>query len=243
MNIENIHSLASTLRSIGLEGNVEKDLLQYACFLPAAFTLTRQVLKDKDLVTCSFYFARTKEVYACSYYEVALLKNLELPDRVVASVHVGELDQRMAAIHWDAGEGPGEDVNLQDEATWKREREIEQVVKDLLQLKSGEEGKYFADALKVKHWSYGNVHPLFENLQALRARFEISQRFYLVEGQVISIEEAYRFLLNKWMEKQQYQNRKRPADAVKVGSSVEAAGPVGERSLLPKKSKKRKLKS
>ena len=242
MNIENIHSLAAILNRIGVDGNIAKELLQYICFLPSEFTLVKQVAKEKDLVTSSFRFVRIKEEYVCSYYEVSLLKVIEVPDKIIESIHVKDLDKRMAAIDWNV-EDESNNFNLQEETTWKREREIEKVVEDLLKLSSSEEGKYFAEALKVKYWSCSMGNPLFGNVNSLRAKFEISQKFYLIEGNLISIEEAYRFLMNRWMEKQQQLNKKQAADPGKGRSLTEGAGPVRERSLLPKIIRKRKLKS
>ena len=48
----------------------------------------------------------------------------------------------------------------------------------------------------------------------VRSKFEISQRVYFIEGEVISVDEAYRFLLNRWMEKKmQAQKREHDKEA------------------------------
>lgn len=206
MNIQNLKSLAEIVERLGVSAAIGKQLFQHACFMPAQFSLKTQLVKGKDLLSCSFFFERRQEEYVCNYYDAALLKHIELPDKTIGAVAIRELDERMAAVNWryaDNGNG-----GVQDEATWNREIDIEAIVKDLTSLCSNSEGKYFAEFFKLKYWSGDANHPLAKSVAMLRPRFEISQRFYFIEGQAICLEEAYRFLVNRWMEKQQHLERK-----------------------------------
>ncbi len=50
---------------------------------------------------------------------------------------------------------------------------------------------------------------MFGNISPLKNKSEVSQRFYVFDGQAgISVDEACRFLLNRWLEKQMQSKRK-----------------------------------
>ena len=54
-----------------------------------------------------------------------------------------------------------------------------------------------------------SYHELFGNISPLKNKSEVCQRFYFFEGQTgISVDEAYRFLQNRWLEKQMQAKRK-----------------------------------
>ncbi len=232
MNVQNIASLTQRLSSIGFNENVGYKLLQHICFKPADFVLTERLVKGNDVLTCSIFFERKGEDYTCNYYDASFLKEMELPDHVIHGINVRELDQRMQNIDWDVSEKAASSFTLSDESNWHREKQIEKVIVDISSLSVTDEGKQFADCLKLKYWScLSDV--LVGNLNILRSRFEVSQRFYFFDGQGISIEEAYRFLLNRWLEKKFHARRKQES-----GSEAEASNRSGEtvsKSLLKKK--------
>lgn len=88
-----------------------------------------------------------------------------------------------------------------DVRTWDRENAIASVVGSLNKLSATAEGKYFADALKIKYWADAGLEDWVGNLSAIRSRYEISQRVYFIDGEALAVDEAYRFLLNRWVEK------------------------------------------
>ena len=50
---------------------------------------------------------------------------------------------------------------------------------------------------------------MFGNISPLKNKSEVAQRFYFFDGQIgISVDEAYRFLQNRWLEKQMQAKRK-----------------------------------
>lgn len=66
-------------------------------------------------------------------------------------------------------------------------------------------------------------------------KLEISQRFYFFEGQTgISIDEAYRFLQNKWREKQ-LQTKRKDTDGINVVKDKSDDRPTSNDGLLKKK--------
>lgn len=238
MNIQNIVSLTETLKKVGLKESVGQQLLQHICFKPSEFSIMARINKEKDLLFCVISFQRNGGEYACNYYDVSLMKNLEIPDRLIQSVNIKDLDARMSHIDWFVSRKSVKPLILEDESTWEEEKNIERIVTDLAQLSSNEDGSYFAEYLKVKHWSGCSTNSLVGNLNALRSRFEISQRFYFIEGQNISVEEGYRFLLNRWMEKQQSLKRKQRNNTSEESFSDE--GGNNARTALPKHRKNRK---
>ena len=127
-------------------------------------------------------------------------------------------------------------MEIEDKATWSEEEKIENIVTDLHDLESLEEGKEIANRLKVKHWCDTPIEEMISNLSSLRSKFEISQRFYFFDGQSgISVEEAHRFLHNRWMEKQ-LQARKKQMDIPNVDEQSNSSGKAGSnKNLLQKK--------
>ncbi|MEP7375308.1 MAG: hypothetical protein ABI675_18045 [Chitinophagaceae bacterium] len=235
MNIQNIGSLANMLVATGFEKSIGQRLLQRICFKPADFVLTERLVKGNDVLTCSVFFERKSEEYSCNYYDAAFLKAMELPDLSFHGIHIRELDKRMGDIDWALINKAGMVLNLNDESTWQREKQIEKIVSDLLRLSVVEEGRYYADSLKVKYWTA--IVAVNENLNTIRSKFEVSQRFYFFDGQGISIEEAYRFLLNRWLEKKLHSRKKNTG----ADNATEEAG-TGDKSLLQKKRKRRTQK-
>ena len=106
-----------------------------------------------------------------------------------------------------------------------------------------EEGKEIANRLKIKHWCDTPLEELFSDLRSLRTRFEISQRFYFFDRQGgISVEEAYRFLNNRWMEKQLQAKRKQKEFSTIEEQSNDNAKVGSGRSQLQKKTRNKNNK-
>ena len=240
MNIQNIVSLTSRLTQIGFSGSIGKKLLQHICFRPSEFSLLERIIKDQNVLVCSLFFERKGDEYVCSYYDVSFFAKTEFPDRLIQSVNLKDLDFRMSQISWQVNEESNRELSLEDHSTWQREKDIETIVAELSQLGLSEEGKYFATSLKLKHWSGCALSSLTGNINVLRSRFEVTQRFYFIEGHDISIEEAYRFLLNRWMEKQQSVKRKLAGNTKQEVASNNTASPG--KGLLSKKGKSKTAK-
>ncbi len=183
MNIQNITSLSDKLQSLGFEASIGGKISQHICFKPASFTIQQSVTNGNDTMKFYLFFEREGNAYSCLYYDAVLRKEIEIP------VEGNTLDKRMAEIDWSLF-----DV--------KDAEKVELIVADLYTMESGNEGKDIACRLKIKHWADTAVESLTNNLSSMKTKFEISQRFYFLEnGPGISLEEAYRFLNNRWLEK------------------------------------------
>ena len=98
-----------------------------------------------------------------------------------------------------------------------------------------EEGREVAVGLKLKYWAGKPYQELFGRISPLKSKTEVSQRFYLCEGQAgISVEEAYRFLQNRWLEKQMQAKRKLTDDS-ENGETRNGSQFSSGNSLLKKK--------
>jgi len=231
------------LVATGFNESIGYNLLQYACFKPADFILTEHLTKEKDVLTCTIFFERKGDEYVCSHYDASLLKEMEVPDTSLQGVQLKQLDRLMAETDWQLDSSNSNDLDLENETSWQKVKRIEGIVSDLLRLSATDEGKRFADLLKLKHWSNIPFNPMMGNLSALRSRFEVTQRFFFYDGKGILVDEAYRFLMNRWLEKK-LQARKRRA----VGEETEDANagsngtPGKEKSLLQKKRKTKEQK-
>lgn len=177
------------------------------------------------MLTCTVFFDQAGGVYQCRFYEAGLLRPPAL------SVHhpreVQELDERMAQIQWEEASKGTEEEALAEESA------LEKIVEELADLESTEEGRRAADLLKLKHWTLWSAHPVRGEVHRLRAKYELIQRFYLLGDQPISLEEAYRFLLNRSLERQLLTEQK---EALKETSreGIEK-GRKGSKSLPQKK--------
>lgn len=210
-------------------------LLQYVCFKPADFVLTEQVIKGPDLLTCQLYFERKGDEYICSYYDACFLKEVKVPDLSIQGINLKELDRRMGETDWQMNSSVSGSFSLSEEVSGQRENQIEGIVTDLFRLSATGEGKQFADALKLKHWATIPLHPMMGNLNTIRSRFEVSQRFYFFDGKGISVEEAYRFLLNRWLEKKFQAGRKKTLPGYDVVRDRDGEASGSDKGLLKKK--------
>ncbi len=243
MNIQNISALEKQLEMLGFE-NLGYSLLKKICFKPDNFFLSHKIGKGKDRLCFQLHFEKDKkkDCYVLVFHDAVLQKGILLPDTTMNGINIQSLEKEMMAIDWqgafDYDEKKRWDVD--DKSSWEMEANIEKIVESLLALESTEEGKVIASNIKFLFW--GNVfsHELAGNLSSFKNKSEVGQRFYFFEDQAsISVEEAYRFLQNKWIEKQVQAKRKQAGEL----SVVENGGsdlPEENMGLLKKKSKNKR---
>jgi hypothetical protein len=96
-----------------------------------------------------------------------------------------------------------------DKTSWENEQKIETIITSMAAIETTEEGKSVAATLKLEYWTGSAYFEIFDNISPIKNKAEISQRFYCSEGQPgISVDEAYRFLQNRKLEKQMQAKRK-----------------------------------
>jgi len=214
-----VKALKEQLLLLGFPEGLENALRSKICFQPEGFMLHHRFIKEADVVEFGLQFDFAYNRYAFSFYDAVLRKKIQLDDSVI------ELDRTMQAVNWNAIDP----------------ERVDAVTSSLNALASTEEGLLQSALLKLKHWAGTAVEELMPNLSSLRSKYEISQRFYFFDGEVpITIEEAYRFLCNRWMEKQLQLRKKQEIQTPPVetgGNSPASAenGMMRKIGLLPKK--------
>ncbi|MFZ1530406.1 MAG: hypothetical protein WAT19_16745 [Ferruginibacter sp.] len=212
MNIQNIASLAEQLHSLGFEDGGYL-LLKRICFMPDSFVVSQRIEKGREQISFQLFFERNEkqDTYALMYYDAILQKETALDEATINGVEVANVEKQMTAIDWKKAFDFAEKKkwSVGDKGSWENEQKIESILTDLAALEATEEGKLIAVSLKLKYWTGSAYYELFDSIGQLRNKAEISQRFYCSEGQPgISVDEAYRFLQNRKLEKQMQAKRK-----------------------------------
>ncbi len=181
----NIAPVVKLLQTMGFENGLEHALRAKACFLPSHFEVLHKLDRAGDSCTFHLFFKEEAGMYKCLYYDACYRKEIVFDDAVAAS-----LDTRMKVVDWT--------VDFDD---------IEAIMHDLKVI-----DPQIANLLLFKYWSGSLLENSIGGIASLRLQYEISQRFYVIEGSTpISVDEAFRFLQSRWMEKQA---RKREAPTV-----------------------------
>ena len=238
MNIQNISALAAQLKAIGFD-NMGYPLLKRVCLMPEDFVITEKQLKDDGQIIFNFHFQRDKKLneYFLAYYDAILQKEISVTTQVINGVDISELQEGMNTIDWKMAFdfNTKKPFNPDDKLAYEKEQNIEQLINALSELELTEEGKQVAILLKQKYWSEIPYNELMGNISSLKSKAELSQRFYYAEWQsCISADEAYRFLQNKWLEKQMQVKRKQQEVTDDSDTGEEPNGSSGS-GLLKKK--------
>lgn len=238
MNIQNIGSLTDILRSLGFAKDLGNKLLRHICFSKPEFAIKERMIIGSDIVNFNLVFQckSEKNEYACIYYDATLRKEINVTGSVINGVNTKELERKMQEINWDVDYENKIDKEFQSEEkdSWLREEKIDKVVIQLHSLSSVEEGEDIADCLRFKFWCDTPSQDMVRNINTLKGRFEISQRFYFFDnGSCISAEEAYRFLNNRWMEKNLQLKKKQGANKEEGNTSI--IGRSADKNLIQKK--------
>ena len=237
MNIQNISELSKQLEVLGFH-DAGSLLLKRICFKPANFYLLQRVIKEKDTMLFSLYFELLQKTdnYRLQYYDVTLQKangGLALP---VDGENPAELEKQMVAIDWKKAFSLDDKKswNSEDKSTWETESRISGIIESLSILEKSEPGKVIASTLKQKFWA-GTLHQeIVGSIRLVKNKADVNQRFYISEdGSGITTDEAYRFLQNKYMEKQ-LQLKRKQSDSGDESIPEESNGTSGS-GLLKKK--------
>ena len=237
MNIQNVAELSKQLEVLEFH-DAGSLLLKRICFKPANFYLPQRVIKEKDIMLFSLYFELLQKTnnYRLQYYDVTLQKangSLALP---VDGVDPAELEKQMAAIDWKKAFTLEEKKqwNPDDKSTWETELKISGISESLSVLENSEQGKSIASTLKQKFWTGTLYQEIVGSITVIKNKSDVSQRFYISEdGGGITTDEAYRFLQNKYMEKQLHLKRKQTDNGDE--STDEESSRTSSSGLLKKK--------
>ncbi len=212
MNIENIISLEKQLHSLGFE-NTGNFLLKRICFKPDHFFLSQKIEKDNEQLVFQFFIEKDikQDEYLLKYYDATLQTELTANNSIINDINVVNLENLMKEVDWKNAFDfiSKKQLSWNDKASWEKELKLEAVMENISGLEKTEEGAAIAAGLKLKYWQGAPYQELFGNINPVKSKSDICQRFYLFEGQVgISVDEAYRFLKNRFLEKQIHLKRK-----------------------------------
>ena len=241
MNIQNIIALSEQLQSLGFENNSDV-LLKRICFKPDGFLLSQKIAKGKDKLTFQLCFKRNKKqnIYFLTYYDAILQKETMLVDAMINGINTTGLEKVVAEIDWKSAFDFNEKKqwNADDTASWEIEKKIESVIEAFIELEKSEHGKAIAESIKLKYWTGFTYQEIFGKVNPTKNKSEISQRFYFTEDQEgISVDEAFRFLQNRWLEKQ-IQAKRKQSDEVEQ-KEKEKDGTTSTGNALLKKNRLR----
>lgn len=217
MNIENISALMEQLQTLGFD-NAGYSLLKRISFKPESFILSQKIEKPKDKLSFQLFFEKevSKGIYVLLYYDATLQKEKLQIDAAINGISTTSLEKSMTEIDWKNAFDfvTKKQLNLEDKTSWEKEQKVESVIESLSELEKSEKGKVVSAALKLKYWAGVPYQEVFGSISPLKNKSEVSQRFYVFEGQAgISVDEAHRFLQNRWLEKQMQAKKKEMSDA------------------------------
>lgn len=237
MNIENITMLAGQLKEIGFE-QMEVLILRHTCFKIASFQLLRSVEKGSDQLCFWFHFEKDKksDQYLLLYYDVSLQKQIITDAEFADSNDHFSIDNEMASIDWKTFLQEAEKGTIPLKQTWEIERKVEQITERLIAMSANENGRSITERLILKYWVGTLPVEIVNSIVTVKVRPDITQRFYPSEDSLITIDEAYRYLQNRWIERQFQQKQKDSKISASTINSTEKNSGV-----LKEKVSKRKI--
>lgn len=238
MNIQNISALAEQLHLLGFE-NAGYSLLKRICFKPENFVFIQHIKKGNEELCFQLFYEKNnkQDTYFLMYYDAILQQEITLNSTNINGVEVPHLEKNMIVIDWKRAFDFAENKrwSADDKTSWENEQKIGTIMNDLAILETTDEGKAVAASLKLKYWNGSAYYELFDNIAHPKGKAEISQRFYFSEGQAgISVDEAYRFLQNRRLEKQM-QAKKKQIGKQEVDEGDDAGENSSGTGLLKKK--------
>lgn len=240
MNVQNINNLANQLKNLGF-ANLNYVLAKRICFRPKAFCLPYRFEKGEYILHFQLSFVKAGQSgdYALRFYDTAFLKAASI-EQTPVGFDVGKLSQKMSQIDWRIAFDFTEQKTVvsADKAVFEKEQIIESIVDELEVLEASPEGKRVAAHLKTTHWAGSAYHEVFGVLGLQKVKAEVNQRFYVIEGEPgITVEEAFRYLQNRWLEKEML-TRKRQASET---ATTTAASEKGSGFLRKKRNRRTRI--
>lgn len=238
MDIQNIAALSGKLEALGFE-HLGYLLLKKISFRLQNFWLVSKANHLNNDLNFHLFLQRNSVTnnYELLYYDAILRVSSEANEQVINGIDIGEIKTAMAKIDWknafDLTIAKNSSVN--EKSDWRKEEDVELVIEKLERLEKSENGKSISTSLKLEFWAGLPYQDLFGNITPVKNKYEISQRFYCATGQPdISVDEAYRFLQNRLLEKQILLKKKQPEKTDVADDAVDSQPSSGS-GLIRKK--------
>ncbi len=232
MDIQNIQALSALLKALEFSSGINEKLIWHACLRQKEFCIKEHKAYGHDCMTYQVFFKENTAngKLVCAYYDAALRKQIQHDTTIVNGINIQKLDYEMKAMNWKnaAQYQSDSEFDLSDMESWKQQADIEKVILSLEVLGATGEGRTIADTLKYKYWIGLSLENMIPNLYYQRSKFEFNQQFYIIGEEGITAIEAYRFLNNRWMQRQAQEKKKTDTP------------PENKQKTLPAKAKERK---
>lgn len=198
---EMVKGIMEALTRVGFPESLVWPLQVHLCFAPPRFPVVHEQYRGEDRLHYQIWMVRDAitGVYAPAYYDACLVRPLALDTELECSGQLLALNQQMRLINWAGMLDKGANATVGDFADL---RLIAEIVQSLHELELAEEGALYADLLRLRYWARTPFDAYARQGVASRNAFEVSQRFHFFsDGQGITLDEAYRFLLHRLHEK------------------------------------------
>lgn len=242
MNILNIISLSEQLKALGF-ADLDYLLAKWICFQPKRFALDYQVERNGNVLNFQLSFemnSKSKDGYMLVFYD-AIFQRARLFEGTVNGIDVSLLSQQMSEVDWKKAFDFTEKRTTasSDKNAFEKETKIEAIIENLSVLNATNEGKCVANFLKQAFWSGAAYHNIYGNITGPKNKDDVCQRFYVLEGQPgISVDEAYRYLQNRWLEKEMLSKKRNGDSSDNAGGENDGYG-----TGLLKKRRRRKTRT
>lgn len=195
-----VNEVMDALVGVGFPKSLEWPLRVHLCFAPVKFCVLHEQYRGADHLRYQICIVRDEKTggYRPGFYDACLVRPLEIGTQT-GSDQVQALNQQMQLVNWSALLEKGDAATVGDFADLQL---VADIVDNLEALESFEDGLLYAELLKLRYWSRTPFEHYAKQGIANRSSFEVSQRFHFFsDGQGITLDEAYRFLLHRLHEK------------------------------------------
>lgn len=223
LNTSIIMSLKTRLLSLGFDGGIEEKLMSQMCFLEANFLLHFHQVNGEDHCHYRVKVEKTdKEVYDIPYFTTVLRKGIVLHELLKP------YDRKMEKINW---------LQIAEAKVSSKQIVVPlEMIQEATQLLRELAGMEDYGLLLYKYWVGTPLESLVPNLVTIKARQEISQRFYVVdEVHAITAQEACKFLQNRWVEKKLQLQKQLLATTHDMDNKTNVSHGAGKKKRKPAK--------
>lgn len=218
-------ALLQQLRALGFPPSLHRGLSRNTCLGKESFLLRHVEKRGRDTLLFSLLFKSDQgEMYAPCWYEATLRKCPVIPQEVIQNINLTELDNRMSEVNWKLSLNRLDEMMEEVETvSFEREEAVSNIMLQLSDLETSEEGKQWAPLLKWIHWTDTPMESLVEGVQRFRSMNEVTQRYYFFEEEdPFTLCDAYRFLSHRWREKRLLENKVQAPASVNKGAKGDA---------------------
>lgn len=199
---KSVQQIMQVIGEAGFPGELEWAVQVHLCFSPSRFSIPFEQYRGTDRLRYQIWIAQSEQenTYVPLFYDACLIRPLDLKVDNDCAEMVVSLNQQMQLINWGGLLEKAREATVGDLSELNT---VQQVVARILELQASSEGAHYAHLLKMRYWGRTPFEAYTNCSNQVRSEYEVCQRFHFFEdGGGITLEEAYRFLLHRWREKQ-----------------------------------------